>query len=136
MFDSCKRGGSSSAPIGSSAPPTRNMNETREDACSQSNSSNFTSYSSKGDSFYTVKTTKSFGTDKISSCSLELALPLDETSLVLMFNTSIETTFLPAGLKVARLTPIFKMDRKAEKSNYRRRPFISRLFEKQITDQL
>ena len=42
-----------------------------------------------GDAFATVKTTKSFGTDNISTFISKLALPFIENSLAFLFNTSI-----------------------------------------------
>ncbi len=91
------------------------------------------------DAFAKVKSAKSFGVDHISSYFLKLALPFFESSLALIFNTSIETSQFPDLWKVARVVPIFKAGDKAEKSNYRSisvLPVISRLFEKLITDQL
>ena len=85
------------------------------------------------------KTAKSFGDDTISSYFLKLALPVMETSLAIMFNTSIETSQFPNLWKLARITPIFKGGDRSDKSNYRPisiLPVISRLFEKLIADQL
>ena len=39
-----------------------------------------------------IKASKSFGSDKISSYFLELAIPFIERSLALIFNTSLETS--------------------------------------------
>ena len=93
--------------------------------------------------FATVKTAKSFGTENISrnifSYFLKLTLPFIENSLAFLFNTSIETNLFPDSWKVVRVTPIFKDEDKAEKSNYRPisvLPVISRLFEKLVTNQL
>ena len=66
---------------------------------------------------------------------MKLALPLIETSLAVLFKTSIETSQFPDSRKVARVTPIFKDGDKTEKFNYR--PIsvlhvISRLFEKLV----
>ena len=47
------------------------------------------------DAFATVKTSKSFGTDNISSYFLNRALPLIENSPACLFNTSIETSLFP-----------------------------------------
>ena len=60
------------------------------------------------DAFATIKTAKSFGTDNISSYSLQLALPFIENSLAFVFDTSIETSRFPDSWKVARVTSIFK----------------------------
>ena len=47
------------------------------------------------DAIVKLKTAKSFGNDTISSYFLKLALPFMETSLAIMFNTSIETSLFP-----------------------------------------
>ena len=60
--------------------------------------------------FAKIKTTKSFGIDNISSYFLKPALPFIENSLALLFNTSIGTSQFPDSWKVARVTPIFKME--------------------------
>ena len=91
------------------------------------------------DAFAKVKTAKSFGIDNISSYFLKLALPFIENSLAFVFNTSIETSIFPDSWKLARVTPIFKNEDRAEKSNYRPisvSPVISRLFEKLVTNQV
>ena len=69
------------------------------------------------DAFATVKTTKSFGIDNISSYFLKLALPFIENSLAFLFNTSIEKSRFADSWKVARVNPIFKDGDKTEKSN-------------------
>ena len=86
-----------------------------------------------------AETTKSFGTDNISSYFLKLALPFIENSLAILFNTSIETSRFPDSWKVARVTQIFKDGDKTDRSNYRPMPVlpvISRLFEKLVANQL
>ena len=91
------------------------------------------------DAIAKLKTAKSFGNDTISSYFLKLALPVMETSLAIMFNTSIETSQFPNLWKLARITPIFKGGDRSDKSNYRPisiLPVMSRLFEKLIADQL
>ena len=50
---------------------------------------------------------------------LKLALPYIENSLVIMFNTSIETRIFPDAWKLARVIPIFKEGDRDDKSNYR-----------------
>ena len=82
-----------------------------------------------------LKTSKSFGSDNISSYFLKLATHYIENSLVFMFNTSLETSQFPDSWKNARITPILKDWDRAEKSNYRPisvLPVISRLFEKLV----
>ena len=85
-----------------------------------------------------IKTSKSLGSDNISSYFLKLATPYIENSLFFMFNTSLETSQFPDSWKNARITPIFKDGDRAEKSNYRPisvLPVISRLFEKLVFNQ-
>ena len=86
-----------------------------------------------------IKTSKSLGSDNISSYFLKLATPYIENYLVFMFNTSLETSQFPDSWKNARITPIFKDGDRTEKSNYRPisvLPVISRLFEKLVFNQL
>ena len=86
-----------------------------------------------------IKTSKSLGSDNISSYFIKLATPYIENALVFMFNTSLETSQFPDCWKYARITPIFKEGDRAERSNYRPisvLPVISRLFEKLVFNQL
>ena len=71
------------------------------------------------DAMSKIKTSKSLGSDNISSYFLKLATPHIENSLVFMFNTSLETSQFPDSWKNARITPVFKDGDRAEKSNYR-----------------
>ena len=82
-----------------------------------------------------LTTSKSFGTDTISSYFLKMALPFLENSI----NTSLETGIFPDIWKISRVAPIYKEGDKSEKSNYRPisvLPVISRLFERLVYDQL
>ena len=82
---------------------------------------------------------KSFRNDNISSYFLKFAFPYIKYSLVLFFNTSIESSQLPDKWKIARITPIFKEGDKAYKENYQPiyiLPVVAGLFEKLIFDQL
>ena len=91
------------------------------------------------DAFAKIKTSKSFGTDNISSYFLRLALPFVENFIAGLFNTSIETGQFPDLWKVARVTPIFKDGDRTDKGNYRPisvLPIISRPFEKLVANQL
>ena len=86
-----------------------------------------------------MKIKKSFGNDNISGYFLKIAFAVISSSLLRIFNVSIETNTFPDTWKIARVTPIYKEGEKSEKSNYRPisvLPVISRLFEKIIFDQL
>jgi len=86
-----------------------------------------------------MKVRKSFGNDNISGYFLKIALPYISRILMLIFNTSIETSTFPVSWKIARVSPIYKEGEKSENSNYRPisvLPVLSRLFEKLIYDQL
>ena len=86
-----------------------------------------------------LTTSKSFGTDTISSYFLKMALPFLENSIAMLFNTSLETGIFPDIWKISRVAPIYKEGDKSEKSNYRPisvLPVISRLFERLVYDQL
>ena len=63
-----------------------------------------------------IKTSKSLGSDDISSYFLKLATPYIENSLNFMF--SLEISQFPDSWKNAQITPIFKDGDRAEKSNY------------------
>ena len=86
-----------------------------------------------------TKVKKSFGNDNISGYFLKIALLYISRILMLIFNTSIETSTFPVTSKIARVTPIYKKGEKSEMSNYRPisvLPLLSRLFEKRIYGQL
>ena len=86
-----------------------------------------------------MKIKKSFGNDNISGYFLKIAFAVISSSLLKIFNVSIETNTFPDAWKIARVTPIYKEGEKSEKSNYRPisvLPVISRLSEKLIYDQL
>ena len=92
-----------------------------------------------GDAIGKIKTAKSFGHDNVSSYFLKLALPFISGSLAHLFNIAIETSTFPDSWKIARVTPIYKVGEKCERSNYRPisvLPVIARLFEKLVFDQL
>ena len=85
---------------------------------------------------FRMKVKKSFGNDNIPGYFLKIALPYVSRILMLIFNTSIETSTFPVSWKIARVTPIYT---EGEKSNYRPisvLPVLSRLFEELIYDQL
>ena len=61
------------------------------------------------------KSSKSFGNDNVSSYFLKSAFPYVKNSLVLLFNSSIESSQFPDKWKIARITPIFKEGDRASK---------------------
>ena len=86
-----------------------------------------------------MKTTKSVGTDKISSYFLKLAIPYVSKSIAQLLNTATRNSIFLASWKTARATPIFKEGDKSERSNYRpisALPVLTRLLEKLIFNQL
>ena len=86
-----------------------------------------------------IRTSNSFGSDKISSYFQKLAVYLIESSLAFIFNTSLKTSHFPHLWKNARITLIFKNGDKTEKLNYRpisNLPIISGLFENIVFNQL
>ena len=53
--------------------------------------------------------------------------------LVHIINTSISTVIIPINVKIARITPVFKVDDRTEMSNYRLisiLPLFSKILEK------
>ena len=63
---------------------------------------------------FRMKVKKSFGNDNISGYFLKIALPYISRILMLIFNTSIETSTFPVSWKIARVTPIYKDGKKSE----------------------
>ena len=74
-----------------------------------------------------IKTSKSLGSDNISSYFLKLATPYIENSLVFMFNTSLETSQFPDSWKNAfRLVGNYtRLYRARQLSGWRCRPGCS-----------
>ena len=68
---------------------------------------------------FRTKVKESFGNDNISGYFLKIAFPYTSRILMLIFNTSIETSTFPVSWKIAPVTPIYKEGEKSEKSNYR-----------------
>ena len=66
-----------------------------------------------------MKTTKSVGTDKISSYFLKLAIPYVSKSIAQLLNISTRNSIFLESWKTARVTPIFKEGDNSERSNYR-----------------
>ena len=89
--------------------------------------------------FGKFKTSKGFGPDGIANHFLKIAFPVIAESLCDIFNLSIATGVFPENWKTARVNPIFKSGEKNNRSNYRPisvLPFLARLFEKLIYNQL
>ena len=85
-----------------------------------------------------TKTTKSVGTEKISSYSLKLAVPYVSKSIAKLLNISTSISKLPESWKTAKATSIFKEGDKGERSNYGPisvLPVLTRLYEKVIFNQ-
>ena len=92
-----------------------------------------------GEALGKIKVSKSFGNDNISSYFLKLVFPYIKTSLVLLFNTSIDSYLFPDKWKTARITPVFREGDRACKENYwpiSVLPVVARLFENLLFDQL
>ena len=86
-----------------------------------------------------MKTTKSVGTDKISSYFLKLAIPFVSKSIAQLLNISTRNSVLPESWKTAKVASIYKEGDKGEPSTYRPisvLPVLTRLFEKLILNQL
>ena len=69
-----------------------------------------------------MKIKKSFGNGNIWGYFLKIAFAVISSSLLKIFNVSIETNTFPYAWKIARVTPIYKEGEKSEKSNYN--PFL------------
>ena len=65
-----------------------------------------------------MKTTKSAGTDKISSYFLKLATPYVSISIAKPLSISNRNSIFPGLWKAARVAPIFKEGDKTERSTY------------------
>jgi hypothetical protein len=86
-----------------------------------------------------MKANRSAGIDKISVRLIQGAGGTILESLHYIFNLSINTGIFPDDWKIARATPIYKSDDKAECGNYRPISVISnvaKIFEKLIYNQL
>lgn len=67
-----------------------------------------------------LKDATSFGNDSILTFSLKYALPYVAKSLLIIFNTSLETSKFLDSQKIARVVRYFKDGDKSIQSNYRR----------------
>ena len=65
-----------------------------------------------------IPDTKSMGLDKILVKFLKLVPEVTVTILVHIINTSLRTGIVPAGWKVACITPLFKEGDRDDVSNY------------------
>ena len=89
--------------------------------------------------FGTFKTSKSSGANGITNHFLKIGLPVISESLCDIFNLSIAAGVFPDSWKIARVVPIFISDQTDVRSKYRPisvLPFVSRVFEKLIYNQL
>ena len=71
------------------------------------------------DAFFSLKINKSPGYDDISSNVLKKCFSSLCEPLKCLFNLSIEKGIFADGLKIAKVTPIYKADEKSDLSNYR-----------------
>ena len=89
--------------------------------------------------FSKFKTCKGSGADGIANYFLKIGLPVIAESLCDIFNLSITTGLFSDSWKIARVAPIFNSGQSNDRSNYiliSVLPFISRVFEKLIYNQL
>ena len=86
-----------------------------------------------------LKTSAGFGADGIARQFVKIAFPIIAESLCDIFNLSLATSRFPNSWKIARVSPIFKGGTENDRTNYRPisvLPFLSRLFEKLVYNQL
>ena len=89
--------------------------------------------------FGKFKKSLGFSIDGIANHFLKIALPFIGESLCNIFNLSIATGVFPDCWKIARVAPIFKSGKSDDRSSYRPisvLPFLSRVFEKLVFNQL
>ena len=89
--------------------------------------------------FGNFKNSLGFRTDGIANHFLKIALPVIVESLCNIFNRSIATGVFPNCWKIARVAQIFRSIQSDDRSNYRPisvLPFLSRVFEKLVFNQL
>ena len=86
-----------------------------------------------------LKTSAGFGADGIASQFVKIAFPIIAESLCDIFNLSLATGRFPNSWKIAHVSPIFKGGTENDRASYRPisvLPFLSRLFEKLVYNQL
>ena len=91
------------------------------------------------DTLNKLKNGKSTGLFHMPNKALNIAKDLIATSLPDIFNACIESKVFPDDLKIGKVTPIFKSERKDDLNNYRPitvLPTVARVMEKLIYKQL
>ena len=86
-----------------------------------------------------LKTSAGFGAYGIASQFVEIAFPIIAESLCDILNLSLATGRFPNSWKIVRVSPIFKGGTENDRTNYSPisvLPFLSRLFEKLVYNQL
>ena len=91
------------------------------------------------DTLNKLKNGKSTGLFHIPNKALSIAKDLIATSLADIFNACIKTKVFPDDLKIGKVTPIFKSERKDDLNNYRPitvLPTVARVMERLIYKQI
>ena len=91
------------------------------------------------DTLNKLKNGKSTGLFHMPNKALNIAKDLIATSLADIFNACIETKVFPDDLKIGKVTPIFKSERKDDLNNYRPitvLPTVARVMERLIYKQI
>ena len=91
------------------------------------------------DTLNKLKSGKSTELFHMPNKALNIAKDLIATSLADIFNACIETTVFPDDLKIGKVTPIFKSERKDDLNNYHPitvLPTVARIMERLIYEQI